>query len=94
MKTLTKEQIESVVTWMNTWDQLRETAIPMRFMEASGYHSRFGHIQPPLGLRPRLIAEWARVDEISDAMDRYLQARKRVPDEWIKEFTELMDKLR
>lgn len=94
MKTLTKEQIESVVTWLDDWEVLKVTSIPLRFKEDTGYHVRFGHEKPPVGLRPRMIAEWARVDEISDAMDRYLQARKQVPDEWIKEFTELMDKLR
>lgn len=30
---LTKEQIEEVIKWMNTWEQLKNTAIPMRFKE-------------------------------------------------------------
>ncbi len=30
---LSKDQIEAVVQWMNTWEQLRGTVIPMRFRE-------------------------------------------------------------
>lgn len=33
MKNLTKDQIESVIEWMNTWEQLKDTAIPIRFKE-------------------------------------------------------------
>ena len=32
-KTLSKTQIDAVVQWMNTWDQLRDTVITMRFRE-------------------------------------------------------------
>lgn len=30
---LNKEQIEKVINWMNTWEQLKNTAIPLRFKE-------------------------------------------------------------
>ncbi len=30
---LSHEQIEAVIQWMNTWEQLKDTAIPMRFKE-------------------------------------------------------------
>ncbi len=33
MKNLTKSQIESVIEWMNTWEQLKYTVIPIRFKE-------------------------------------------------------------
>lgn len=33
MKPLTPEQIKSVISWMNTWEQLKNTAIPLRFKE-------------------------------------------------------------
>lgn len=33
MDILTYKQIEAVISWMNTWEQLRNTAIPMRFRE-------------------------------------------------------------
>lgn len=32
-ETLSQKQIESVISWMNTWEQLRDTAIPLRFKE-------------------------------------------------------------
>ena len=30
---LNKEQIEKVIDWMNSWEQLKDTAIPLRFKE-------------------------------------------------------------
>lgn len=33
MNTLTQDQIDAVVDWMNNWEQLKDTAIPLRFKE-------------------------------------------------------------
>lgn len=33
MKDLSEEQINTVYEWLNTWEQLRNTAIPLRFKE-------------------------------------------------------------
>jgi len=33
MKPLTKQQIETVYNWLNEWEQLKDTAIPLRFKE-------------------------------------------------------------
>jgi hypothetical protein len=33
MKALTQDQIDAVVHWMNNWEQLKNTAIPIRFKE-------------------------------------------------------------
>ena len=33
MKNLTKEQIEGVIEWLNTWQQLKYSVIPIRFKE-------------------------------------------------------------
>lgn len=33
MSQLTTDQIEAVVEWMNTWEQLKNTVIPIRFKE-------------------------------------------------------------
>ena len=33
MKPLTDEQVQIIVNWLNTWEQLRNTAIPLRFKE-------------------------------------------------------------
>ncbi len=33
MKTLTQDQIDAVIDWMNNWEQLENTAIPIRFKE-------------------------------------------------------------
>ena len=32
-ETLSQKQIESVISWMETWEQLRDTSIPIRFRE-------------------------------------------------------------
>lgn len=46
-------------------------------------------LKPPLGLRPRHIAEAQRMDEIKDAVRRYMDAGLPLPAEWIAEYNEL-----
>lgn len=50
--------------------------------------------KPPLGLRPRYIAEEMRIREIEDAVARYKNADKVVPSEWVDELLELRDSVR
>ncbi|WP_449600328.1 hypothetical protein [Paenibacillus sp. Marseille-Q9583] len=45
--------------------------------------------KPPLGLRPRYIAELQREVEIVDAVKRYMDAGYPVPTEWMAEYNEL-----
>lgn len=45
--------------------------------------------KPPLGLRPRWVADEARFCEIHSAIGRYIEARKAVPREWLEEMIEL-----
>jgi hypothetical protein len=40
-KTLTDSQIKDVVSWMNEWEQLKDTSIPLRFKEAFSDQDRF-----------------------------------------------------
>jgi hypothetical protein len=42
-------------------------------------------ISPPLGLRPRKIAIEQRISEILCAMQRYNDAGKKIPVEWVDE---------
>lgn len=46
--------------------------------------------KPPLGLKPRNIFEEERIHEIFQAMMRYKQAHKEIPEEWIEEFNDLI----
>jgi hypothetical protein len=46
--------------------------------------------RPPLGLRPKYIADTMRAREILEAIDRYLSAGKKIPAEWIKELSDLV----
>lgn len=48
-------------------------------------------IKPPLGVMPRDIWNRKRQKELADAMQRYLEAGKSIPREWIDEYNELSD---
>jgi hypothetical protein len=45
--------------------------------------------RPPGGLRPRFIADEARLREVADAINRYTEAGRRAPVEWLDEYDEL-----
>jgi hypothetical protein len=92
MKTLTQDQIDAVVDWMNNWEQLKGTVIPLRFKDdwtkqlnlAVVSHSKIE--KPPLGLKPKWINDQQRQGEIMAAINRYLEAGKTPPKEWAIEF--------
>ena len=46
------------------------------------------HTKPPLGLVPRFIRDEARVKEILEAIARYNEVGKPVPQEWLDELNE------
>ena len=46
--------------------------------------------KPPLGLRPRFVYEQQRIDEIEEAMVRYIGAAKEIPVEWLEERNSLI----
>lgn len=48
--------------------------------------------KPPLGLMPRLFHDKGRMEEIAAAAQRYMEAGKQIPHEWIKEYAELCNK--
>ena len=43
-----------------------------------------------LGLTPKFIVWEYRLKEINEAMGRYLDAGKEIPDEWVKERNEIL----
>lgn len=45
--------------------------------------------KPPLGLRPRIFWLHERRDEILQAIDRYMDAGKEIPVEWVQEYNDL-----
>ena len=45
--------------------------------------------KPPLGLTPKYIHDNMRISEIINAVYRYMDVRKEIPEEWIKEYNEL-----
>ena len=46
--------------------------------------------KPPLGVAPRWIREEQRIAELSEAIVRYAEANKEIPEEWTKEYNELI----
>ena len=46
-------------------------------------------VKPPIGLEPRMYIVEKRIVNIIEAMDRYIQADKEIPMEWIQEYNEL-----
>ena len=45
--------------------------------------------KPPVALRPRYLANLQRMEEILEAMARYVEAKKRIPSDWLTEFDSL-----
>jgi hypothetical protein len=41
--------------------------------------------EPPIGLRPKYIADFQRIEEIMAAILRYYKEHEKVPTEWIDE---------
>lgn len=47
---------------------------------------------PPLGLKPRYLVEEERLHEIFAAIMRYRKVNKEIPESWIEEFNELIQR--
>lgn len=48
--------------------------------------------RPPLGVMPRYIWEERRLEELRDAIYRYISDVIHVPPAWIEEYNELIEK--
>lgn len=99
MVTLTNNQIADIEEWLNNWDQLKHTSIPLHFKEDYTYkliHKRHVPFQkvvkkPPLGLIPKFIHDEHRQSEILSAFNRYAEEGKIPPKEWITEYAYLCE---
>ncbi|AAK79868.1 hypothetical protein BJV85_002090 [Clostridium acetobutylicum] len=49
--------------------------------------------RPPTGLEPHTIWVGKRIQDIKEAMDRYTEANKSIPIEWVNEYNELLENL-
>jgi len=49
--------------------------------------------KPPLGLKPRRICLEGRIVEIQNTINRYIEARKPIPNEWTEELIESINQL-
>lgn len=49
-------------------------------------------IAPPLGVKPIWVLEVHRIMELKSAIKRYMEANYPVPDEWVSEYNELIER--
>tara|TARA_R110000765_G_scaffold14938_1_gene43541 strand:- start:269 stop:442 length:174 start_codon:yes stop_codon:yes gene_type:complete len=47
-------------------------------------------VKPPIGLRPKLVSDKERLNEVRGAIVRYYDAELKIPVEWIEEYNELI----
>ena len=47
--------------------------------------------RPPVGLKPRWLHIEHRISDINVAITRYIYAMYPIPEEWIKEYNELVE---
>ena len=45
---------------------------------------------PPIGIKPRRIHDLQRLTELFAAVLRYMEAEKKVPEEWVDEIRDLI----
>lgn len=50
--------------------------------------------KPPIGLKPRNIFLTERIQDIKEAIVRYLNANQPVPQEWIIEYNDLSKQIK
>ena len=71
----------------DSWNQLTN------FMGINFLDSEPECEKPPLGVMPKYIWDKKRLSDLASAMQRYLDAEKLIPKEWIDEYNELMSTL-
>jgi phage gp29-like protein len=49
------------------------------------------NVKPPLGVIPIYIWDSKRKEELAAAIDRYLNAGERIPEEWVEEYNEIVE---
>jgi hypothetical protein len=50
--------------------------------------------KPPLGVIPKKLWSERRLKELSEAMYRYISVGSRIPEEWVKEYNQILSELR
>lgn len=49
--------------------------------------------KPPMGLKPKHIFKLTRLQDITEAINRYISAECIIPIEWVEEYNELIEEL-
>ena len=50
--------------------------------------------KPPLGVMPKYIWDKKRLSDLTSAIQRYIDAEKAIPKEWVDEYNELISALK
>lgn len=87
MEKLTQEQVDRIIEWLNTWESIRNTAIPIRFKEDFKPEKTN---QKPLIVIPKHIHDKMRKCHLMTGIIRYADSGKNIPEEWVTEYNELL----
>ena len=50
--------------------------------------------KPPIGLRPKFVVYLDRLQEIKEAIVRYMNANEQIKVEWIEEYNQTLKKIK
>ncbi|WP_113638981.1 hypothetical protein [Nubsella zeaxanthinifaciens] len=62
MKKLTKSQVETIEAWLNKWEQLKGSVVPLRFREQFGTKPKVFSVFSKVTLSNGIEAEVLRID--------------------------------
>lgn len=86
-----KEQEASIMGTMHTMSHTLEHLISCVENE---YFKSFTVSKPPLGIIPKNIWKTERLSALKEAVNRYFNVNRLVPEEWIKEYNELLNEIK
>ena len=52
------------------------------------------YTKPPIGVMPKKLYKQQRMDDLKGAIDRYKEANKPIPIEWVTEYNQLVYEMR
>jgi hypothetical protein len=65
---------------------------PEMFKEAEWYDMAT-NTKPPVGIMPEWLLKEKRLNEVIEAINRYIEAKCTIPIDWVQEYNKLIDEL-
>lgn len=78
-------KVEDVVTWMEQWELIKETSIPLRFKEDFSKRQQ----RPPLGIIPKWLHDEERREALQYVIQNNVASGLPVREEWVTEYNSL-----